>query len=229
VLGPDNIQVPNGDGTDGSGSYESSTEDVTNAVNKRTETTTQGPGAIERQSVAVVLDETAAAPIDMVGLRETIAAAAGIDVERGDTIAVQAVPFDTTQAQAADEALAAADEAAKAAEQSSLIRQAAIGGLVLVLLLALAIGMTRRSRKARRTQIDLGQLQPVLTDEQRLALEGIPEDALPELPPGPLPGEPDPVARKRAEITALADDQPAEVADLLRGWLGTSATPAGRR
>ncbi|NKY41614.1 flagellar M-ring protein FliF, partial [Cellulomonas septica] len=65
-------------------------------------------------------------------------------------------------------------------------------------------------------------------DDARLALEGLPEDALPELPAGPLPTEPDPVARKRAEITALADEQPEEVADLLRGWLGT-ATPAGRR
>ncbi|AEE44811.1 flagellar basal-body MS-ring/collar protein FliF [Cellulomonas fimi] len=227
VLGPDNIQVPNGDGTTGEGSYESTTEDVTNAVNKSTERTTQGPGAIQRQSVAVVLDEKAAAPIDLAQLRETIAAAAGIDPERGDTIAVQAVPFDTTQAEEAGAALAAAEEAEKAAQQTSLIRQAAIGGVVLALLLAIAIAMTRRSRKARRTAIDLGELQPVLTDEQR-ALEGLPEDALPELPPGPLPGEPDPVARKRAEITALADDQPQEVADLLRGWLGT-ATPAGRR
>jgi flagellar M-ring protein FliF len=33
------------------------------------------------------------------------------------------------------------------------------------------------------------------------------------------------LAVKRAEIAALADEQPEEVADLLRGWL----TPAGRR
>lgn len=228
VLGPDNIQVPGGDGADGSGSYESTTEDRTNAVNKTTERVQQGPGAIERQSVAVVLDEKAAAPIDLAELRDTIAAAAGIDAERGDTVAVQAVPFDTTQAEAAGEALAAADAAAKAAEQRSLIQQAAIGAVVLALLLAVAIGMTRRSRKARRTAIDLGALQPVLDDDTRLALEGLPEDALPELPAGPLPTEPDPVSRKRAEISALADEQPQEVADLLRGWLGT-ATPAGRR
>lgn len=228
VLGPDNIAVPGGDGAEGSGTYESTTEDRTNAVDKTTERVQQGPGAIERQSVAVVLDEKAAAPIDLADLRETIAAAAGVDAERGDTIAVQAVPFDTTQAQAADEALAAADAAAQAAQQRSFIQQAAIGGVVLALLLALAIGMTRRSRKSRRTAIDLGELQPVLSDDARLALEGLPEDALPELPSGPLPTEPDPVARKRAEITALADEQPQEVADLLRGWLGT-ATPAGRR
>ena len=33
---------------------------------------------------------------------------------------------------------------------------------------------------------------------------------------------PDPIALKRAEIGALADEQPDEIADLLRGWLTES-------
>jgi flagellar M-ring protein FliF len=226
VLGPDNIAVPNGGSTGTDGSYKSTTEDTTNAVNKSTEVKHSGPGAIERVSVAVVLDEKAAAPLDLAALHDTIAAAAGIDATRGDTVAVQAVPFDTAQATAATEALAAADKAAQAQRQDDLIKQAAIGAVVLLLLLSIAVGMARRSRRARRTALDLGEL-PVLGEGSRLGIEGIDADALPELPAAPRPDEPDLVTRKRAEISALADEQPAEVADLLRGWLSTSGS--GRR
>ncbi|MGY4643770.1 flagellar basal-body MS-ring/collar protein FliF [Cellulomonas sp. URHB0016] len=225
VLGPDNIAVPGGGaGTDGS--YKSTTEDKTNAVNKSTEVTHAGPGAIERQSVAVVIDAKAAAPLDMTALRATIAAAAGIDATRGDTVAVQAAPFDATQATAAQDALAAADKLAQTKRQDELVKQAAIGAAVLLLLLSIAVAMARRSRRARRTALDLGEL-PVLGEGGRRGIEGIDLDALPELPPGPLHDEDSLITRKRAEISALADDQPAEVADLLRGWLAPSGP--GRR
>jgi flagellar M-ring protein FliF len=36
------------------------------------------------------------------------------------------------------------------------------------------------------------------------------------------------MAVKRAEIGALADEQPGEVADLLRGWLVGSGSTSGR-
>ena len=59
-----------------------------------------------------------------------------------------------------------------------------------------------------------------------LALEGADLDAFPELPAAPLPLAPDPIAVKRAEIGALAEEQPEEIADLLRGWL---TEPSGAR
>jgi flagellar M-ring protein FliF len=224
VLGPDNIAVPTGTATDGT--YSSTTEDVTNAVNKVTEVTQQAPGAVRRQSLAVAVDATAAAGIDMTQLTEMLTAAAGIDATRGDTISVQRMAFDTTSADAAQEALAAADAEAAAAQRESLVRQAAIAGAVLLLVIILAIVLARRSRRSKREALDIGELP--LMDGPEPAAE---LDDLPEIPPAlPGPVEADPVqeslAVKRAEISALADAQPAEVADLLRGWL---ATPGGRR
>jgi flagellar M-ring protein FliF len=61
-----------------------------------------------------------------------------------------------------------------------------------------------------------------------LALDGVGADDLPALPAAPQPQAPDPVAVKRAEISALADEQPGEVADLLRGWLVGSGGATGR-
>ncbi|NKY08632.1 flagellar M-ring protein FliF, partial [Cellulomonas hominis] len=76
-----------------------------------------------------------------------------------------------------------------------------------------------------REALDIGELPLMDGPAEAPELEE-PADIPPALPG---PAEVDPVAEslavKRAEIAALADEQPDEVADLLRGWL----TPAGRR
>ena len=51
-----------------------------------------GPGAVARVSVAVIVD--ARRGLDLAKIREVAAAAAGIDRARGDTLSVEAVPFD---------------------------------------------------------------------------------------------------------------------------------------
>lgn len=225
VLGPDNIQVPSGTATSGTGNYTKTTEDVTNSVNKLTEVTTVAPGTVLKQSVAVVVDQTAAAGIDLNQLTASLTAAAGIDTTRGDTIAVQAMAFDTTSAAAAADALAAADAQTAAAQKQSLIRQAVIAGAALLLVIVIGLLLARRSRRSKREALDIGELPLMDGPDPDLELED-----LPEIPPAlPSPAQIDPVAEslavKRAEIAALADEQPDEVADLLRGWL----TPAGRR
>lgn len=217
VLGPDNIAVPSQD--DG-GSYRATSEDVTNAVNKSTEVMRSGPGALQRQSVSVLVDQAAAGAIDMVALRDAVAAAAGIVAERGDTLSVQRMPFDTTTAEAAAEALAVADEEAAAAAQRDLVRDLAVAAVVAALVLAVLVAVGRRSRRARREALDLGELEAARAAAMPLTLlDGAvaDEDDLPVLPPPPA--APDPAEVRRAEVAALADEQPEQVAELLRGWL----------
>src|SRR3712207_215953 len=189
-------------------------ETLNPAVNKVTEHTTSAPGGVERQSVSVVVDSESAAALNMVDLEALVSAAAGIDTARGDTVEVARMAFDTRSAEAAQKALAAAAAEEKAAGQAELIRQGAIaGGIVLVVLIAL-VAAKRRSRKASREELDLGELQMVDT-APRLPFD--PTDSALVLPaPQPVV---DQAAVRRAEITALAEEQPAEVADLLRGWL----------
>ncbi len=225
VLGPDNIGVPSGTAGTGTGEYAKNTEDVTNAVNKVTEVTTVAPGTVQKQSLAVVVDQTAAAGIDLTQLTASLTAAAGIDTARGDTIAVQAMAFDTSGADAAQQALAAADAEKAATQRQDLLRQAVVAGALLLLVIVVAIVLARRSRRSKREALDIGELPLMDGPAEAAALEE-PADIPPALPG---PAEADPVAEslavKRAEIAALADEQPDEVADLLRGWL----TPAGRR
>jgi len=222
VLGPDNIAVPSGDAD--AGAYSSTTENLNNAVNKVTEQTVTAPGSVKRQSLAVAVDAAAAAKIDMNELTAMVSAAAGIDTARGDTVAVQRMAFDTTTAEAAQAALSAADAQAAKAATASLVRELAIAGAVLLIVLALLVAAVRRSRRNRRESLDIGELPLLGAGDDPLELEG-PDLGLAALTP---PVAQDGSAIRRAEISALADEQPAEVADLLRGWL-TSGSGAGRR
>jgi flagellar M-ring protein FliF len=223
VLGPDNIAVP-GDGANGNGTYSSTNEDVTNAVNKATETTRSAPGALQKQSVSVLVDQAAAGGINMADLQAAVAAAAGVDTERGDTLSVQRMAFDTTSAQAAEQALAAADAQAAAEQRSDMIRQIAVAAGIVLLVVVVMIVLGRRSRRARREALDLGELDAARATAVALPpIEGPAEDELPILPPPPVPVAPDGTAVRRAEIAALADEQPEQVAELLRGWMTTGA------
>jgi len=211
VLGPDNIAVPGG-GT-GEGTYNKTSETLNPAVNKLTERTTTTPGSVRRQSVSVVVDQESGAALNMTDLTAMVTAAAGIDATRGDTVEVARMAFDTQSAEAAQAALGAAAEQAKAAETADLIRTGAIAGAILLVLVIAFIAAKRRSRKARREALDLGELQ-IVNDPPLLPFGG--GDALAHVAPQP---QVDDAAVKRAEIGALAEEQPGEVADLLRGWL----------
>lgn len=225
VLGPDNVAVPSGS-TTGTGTYSSTSTDVTNSVNKSTQVVTTPPGGVQRQSVSVAVDAKAGGGLDLTALTQAISAAAGIDPSRGDTISVQRMAFDTTSAQNAATALAKADAATAAEKKQSMIKQAAIAGAVLLLVIFLVVLGMRRSRRARREALDLGSLTAV--DEGFDLPDGIDGAGLhPVLPPGPSPLLPDPRAVRREEVEAMADEQPAEVAELLRGWL--AAPSSGRR
>ncbi|HEX5510148.1 MAG TPA: flagellar basal-body MS-ring/collar protein FliF [Actinomycetales bacterium] len=220
VLGPDNIQVPAGaaGGQDSTYTKESSTSN--NAVNKVTEHTVEAPGALRRQSVAVVVDAGAAGTVDMTQLRETVSAAAGIQADRGDSISVSRMAFDTTAADAATKALQEAQKTAEAQRKTELLRT---GGIVLaVLALALvAFLASRRRRRQDRQPHDIGELQVVQHDMAQAALESADSDETaeqaPALPPGPGPDAD--LLAMRDEVTELVERQPDEVAELLRGWL----------
>lgn len=219
VLGPDNIAVPSGTDTSGDGTYSSTSEDVVNAVDKTTEEVIAAPGTVERQAVSVVINSETGNALDMVVLETSIAAAVGLNTPRGDTLSVQRMPFDTTVAAAAEEALAAAEEEQSAAAKWDLITKGGIAALVLIALIMIIAFGARRSRQAKREALDLGRLEASTAEREQAALEYIGSAGnLAEIS-APDPDEPDPVAEKRQQVAALADEQPEEVADLLRGWL----------
>lgn len=217
VLGPDNIQVPNGAGN-GTGKYESTTEQRSNAVGLVTETRRSAPGAVRKLSVSVLLDSKAAAGIDAAQVQAMVSAAVGLDAKRGDTMAVTTLPFDESATDAAEKALA---EAGKADSQQQIVSMAKTGAMVLAVLILIFMAW-RASRRSRRSKLtteelaELAQMQAALEASETRAI-GSGEGAL-ALEAGPDAESEDREARQR-EISEMVANQPDEVAQLLRGWL----------
>ncbi|MCU7731265.1 flagellar M-ring protein FliF, partial [Actinoplanes sp. KI2] len=137
VLGPDNISGPGcTTGTTGStaGQYENSQSVKNNAINETQEVRKSAPGGIKKLNVAVLLDSTTAGTVDPAQVQQLVSAAAGIDAARGDTIAVSAMPFDTSAAKAAQQSLTAAAKADQSAKTTNLIKTGALAAVVLALI-----------------------------------------------------------------------------------------------
>ena len=232
VLGPDNIAGPGcgpaaGGASAGTGQYENSSTVRNNAINETQEVRKSAPGGVQRLTVAVLLNSNAAGTIDPAQVQQLVTAAAGIDNTRGDTVAVSAMPFDQSAAQAAQQALSAAAAAAQEAKQMSLIKTGALGAIVLVLLF-LAWRFSRRGKKRRGLSPEerkhLEDMQAAL-EAQRLAElnQAIPAQMLEA---GMARDDTNVQARddRQREIEQMVKDQPDEMAVLLRGWLAADVT-----
>ncbi|MET8149242.1 flagellar basal-body MS-ring/collar protein FliF [Actinoplanes sp. NPDC049668] len=219
VLGPDNIQVPNGTtSTSGTGQYEQSDIVRNNAVNKTTEARRSAPGSIERLNVAVLLDSTTAGNVNQADVQALVSAAAGIDATRGDTVAISAMPFDTSAATAAQDALAQSAAAEKSAKQTSLIKTAAMA-LVVLFLIFLAWRASRRAKKRKAlSPAELQHLEDMQAalEQQRLAElnAAIPSPAIEA-----ANADFEAIEERQREIEKMVQEQPEEMAALLRGWL----------
>ncbi|WP_193509282.1 flagellar basal-body MS-ring/collar protein FliF [Cryobacterium sp. BB736] len=216
VLGPDNIAVPGGEQD---GVYTSESVTRNNAVNKVTETRTIPAGAITRQTVSVALNEAAASDLNITNISALVAAAAGINTDRGDEVTVEVVPFNAAGAAAAAEALAAAEAEAAAERLTTLITTVAIV-LGLAVLIVVAIVLLSRRSQRERDAVEIGELKDMLYGPaQTVPLLGAtpPPAELPAAPPAPDAGSDS--ARARAEIEALAERDPQRTAEFLRSLM----------
>jgi flagellar basal-body M-ring protein/flagellar hook-basal body protein (fliF) len=231
VLGPDNIAVPTGTADDDG--YSSSTVDRVNAVDKVTEVRTIPAGALVRQSVSIAVDEGAAGGMSARVLENLVAAAAGIDTERGDAITVELVAFAATDAGVAAAALDAAKAAQAEESMHELVRTGIIAGAAAIVLVV-GLVIFARSRKRRGAEaIDLGDVpaSPVgpttLDDVADQPLTGF---AAPPQVTANDPGfDPEPeteLSRARAAVENLARNDPQRTAEYLRRLMDE---PAGAR
>jgi flagellar M-ring protein FliF len=224
VLGPDNIQVPVGAGNPSSG-YSSQSDTRNNAVGMVTESRKSAPGSVRRLSVAVMLDSATAKGVNEAQIQQLVSSAVGLDANRGDSIAVSTVPFDTSAANVNAGALADAKKAEQQAQLYSMLKTGAVVGAILLLGFIAWFRSRRRNKGLRALQAEIER-----TNTERLALEAANARAALEAEAGGdarlalMPGGPDEEAAaereaRQQEITSLVEQQPEEVAQVLRGWL----------
>ena len=205
-----------GTGTSGNGNYNKSSDTVNNSVGTQTNTTEVTPGGIGSQHIAVLLDKNAK-NLNTAAVTSIVQSAAGYNATRGDTMSVQAVPFDNSaQQQAAKAAKSAAAGAAAAKSHAQLIGLIKQGAFAL-LLIGLVVGTWLASRK-RRAPADPQDSWP--EDETLSIMEPVPTEAELAARRGAAT-EVQQAAERRRNLVRSADNRPAEVAHLLSGWLST--------
>lgn len=232
VLGPDNIAVPGG--ADGEGTYEYEETSRTNAVNRSTEKTVTPAGEVTRQTVSVALNRAAVTGVSAEQVEALVATAAGIDTERGDTVAVEFVEFSESGAAAAQNALAQAEAERNAQFQQELMRSLIIGGAIVLAAAAVVVAIVMRRRMKRRvlltedgpieylasmTESEEQRLKEIKGWKDPLAVTSPPPTKA--LPPAMLDIEEEPeadqvlVERRRREIDEIAKSDPEAIAAAL--------------
>lgn len=228
VLGTEGSAEGTNSPTDGSGGYQLDERQVNNAVDKVVEETSKAPGAINRLSVAVVLDEDAIGPDQITEVQTLVSAAAGLDPDRGDTVAISRLKLDQTATESMREELAFRENGDE--PTATPIWMYAVAGVAAVAV----IGFVLRRRKRKNLTLEpIEMMTRELPTSERDLVEGYGgsdrEDG-----PGELVAvnaaldaasseatsqSIDPTGRREA-LGDLIDNQPDEVADLLRSWLG---------
>ena len=196
-----------------SGGYSRNQNTKNNTLNKTVTKTDTAPGGVRRMTVAVVLNAKTAGTLNTAQVQTLIANSVGLDPTRGDTVQVDALPFDTTAAAAAAKALAAAEKSAQTTQYIEIGKKA---GIALLILIILFLVMRRRKKDEDETLIDATASD---LPNSGLVLAGEPAaiEAGDQLA---IAAQTDFSRDKmRDDVAALVDNQPDDVAQMLQGWL----------
>lgn len=157
------------------------------------------PGKVEQLSVAVVMDDgslTGVAVPEAAEIESLVAAAVGLDTNRGDTISVSAIAYPVPEVVEEEPVAETAPM-----DMMAMIPQA-IGGVVLLLVVGSLLMMARgSSKKTKAAALEI--VQPALSSSGTSGTAGETDDG----------------ASIHPEVMNLVQRQPEEIAVLLRSWL----------
>lgn len=183
-------------------------------------------GDVQRLNVAVLLDEASSTPEQLAEIESLVATAAGIDPARGDTLAVSRLTFDTTIAEALAVSAEQATTTAEVASTDGMIRTVVLGVLGLLIVIVAGIQLWRGRRATEEVEeLDLvtltnsltaGAARPVMASSASAAVGSSPRAAVGSSPRAAAEA---PALSPEEELRSLVDQQPDEVARLLRTWL----------
>ncbi len=224
VAGVVGIEGEAGEGAEGeaTGQGNSYTRDETTreyGVNRVVTREVKAPGAPQRLSVAVTVDDgslTGATVPDAASVEQLVSAALGLDEARGDTIEVLTHPFPEVEEAAAP--------ASAMGGILDLVPQ--LIGALTILLAAVALFLMSRSKRSGEeiTWLPAPAPQPAVSGGSLTAppAQAQPVPALAGAPTGTAVAVAEPAATPAADrggVATLADREPDQVAALLRSWL----------
>ena len=200
-------------GTAGSGSksgtYSNTSTTVNNALGTTRTRVANAPGSVKNLSIAVALDSNVK-NLDVGGITNLVKSGSGYNAARGDTLAVQSLPFSKTGQLAGG---ATPSTTASPSNLMGMIKQGALAALVLAVL----VGVFLASRKSKK--------KPAVADDDVLSF---PEDGTDGADAGDTAAAATNVTdlrgaaeRRRRALASAAGDHPQDVARVLTSWLNT--------
>lgn len=187
--------IPGYVGADGAASEYSRQETMTNYELNRTESYfTSSPGKVSLLSVAVWLNGQYT-PNQLAAVEEAVSRAIGLQPSRGDSIFVDAVPFETA-------AVWAEGPPVQYVEAPNYFTYMILGAVILAAIIALVIIFRARRREEAMAPVAAG-LDVIVADE---ALEELSETERE-------------MRDIRSKVLTLAQEKPRDVAQLIRTWL----------
>jgi len=174
------------------------------------------PGEVKKLSVAVVVNNDGSKPIRDETIENLVAAAAGIDKQRGDVLTVSSVPFDTEWMKKEEAAIAEAQKK----EMYTNYGKYAIIAILLIAGIFVLFKMVSGFRPVATTE----EFIPKPIMKAQITEEDIGEISLSDLPPErrrELLIQQKRRQMAKEEIQNLARERPGDVAQLIRVWLNT--------
>ena len=201
-----------GGSTAGNG-YTKNDLQTTTGVSKTVVHQDVAPGGIKRLTVTVAVDRGAKNAPPLSDLQAMVSSAVGLDPARGDTLSVTTPAFLQVDP--------ATTKAAAAATPSLLDQAKEYGprGLGVLLMLLVGLGFLKTLKRGMATELPADQVQAAVEAGKRGAVAaraGQPASTV-ALPAGSVPAP-----RSQSDLLGVLDDNPDEVAGLLRGWMANA-------
>ncbi|WP_196591823.1 flagellar basal-body MS-ring/collar protein FliF [Pectinatus frisingensis] len=179
-------------------------------INEENQKTIAAPGTIKRLNIAVLVSDKMSRQ-QQDAIARAVASAAGVDPDRGDTVSVEPVPFST---EISDRKAREEQAARDAANRMLLLEIAAV--VIPLLLLGLAYYLYRRKKRLEEQAAEEEMQRQADMEGQRLAAQQT--DAVPAEKEEISEEEQTHMTEKQT-VEKLIDDNPEQVAELIRTWL----------
>jgi flagellar M-ring protein FliF len=205
----DTSEYPVGD-AGGTSTYEKNDQTVNNEIGQSEEVVVKAPGEVTRMTVSVIIDGTLN-DTEKEEIKNIVATAIGFNNERGDSINISALPFNTDLKDKVQEELAAMEAQAKKEAREALYTKIAIGaGAFIILVILLSILKKKSKKKSKATDIPQG-LNVVIGDSIIPKQPNIYEPVFDE-------EDVDSMSLEK-ELKTYATKKPDQVAEVIKTWL----------
>jgi flagellar M-ring protein FliF len=206
--------TPTQNSTSGNSTHEEVTTNY--EVGKSETTTIKAPGSVKRITASVIID----GDIDenlKTQVKSLVSNAIGFDEKRGDTISVEGLNIDNTDAQNAQKALDEMKQLQQKENSMKMYKEIAAGAGALIALIILIIAL----RKSKKKSVQEEQLEAITTPKGIDVLIGDAEQKS-HIDFKPIDFESESLSERRhieKEIKRYAAEKPEQVADIIKSWL----------